>query len=696
MKRKLDEWISIKVAKNPGTVVLLGILGFNIVFIFLSALVISSFSMSGTEKMGFFQAAFSTVSMILDAGCVSYVIEDIGQANVALALICLIIVIIGMISFTGAVIGYVTNYISGFIDNADSGKSRLKLYGHTVIINWNNRASEIVNDLLYCDEKKTVVVLADGNRDAIEQEINERIADTVSRENDIVRENCEDMPFFRRHAYYRKNRFKDTVTVIIREGDTFSTKQLTDICIDKAKMVIILNSSTNGGICKYENARIEVASKEGNSRTIKTLMQVSDMTSSRKSLDNQKIVVEVTDDWTEDIVKKIISHKQVEGKCNIIPIRVNRILGRLLSQFSLMPELNQVYGELMSNRGASFYTMEKPFACEKDFIEDHFSDHNSGIPLTVINKNGKSVCYFVADHASDISVKTSVKRTGYKAALDLDYRMEHKTVVILGHNNNCKELMRGFESFMAEWGDILRVFVIDDQKSLDRMENYAQYPFVQTISANIYDRYKICSNIESIVSSNDEDTSILILSDDSVCGDDVDENALANLVYVQDIINTKRKQNPDFDEGSIDVIVEIIDPKHHDVVENYSVNNVVISNRYVSKMLTQLAEKENIYDFYSDILTYDTSDGKFESKEVYAKKVSSLFTELPGPCTADELVRAVYDASTKGERAQTLNNPVIVLGYVAGDGRVKLFAGDLRNINITLTERDKLVVYCAH
>ena len=117
MYRKLREWFSIRLAKNPGQIVLLSILAFNLFFLFFSAFIISRMSLTGTEELGFLESAFYTVSMILDAGCISYVVADIGPGNAAIAIVCLLIVIIGMISFTGAVIGYITNYISGFIED---------------------------------------------------------------------------------------------------------------------------------------------------------------------------------------------------------------------------------------------------------------------------------------------------------------------------------------------------------------------------------------------------------------------------------------------------------------------------------------------------------------------------------------------------------------------------------------------------
>ena len=163
--------------------VLASILIFNLVFFFLSAGVISALSLQGTEQMSFIEAAFCTVTMILDAGCIQFVVADIGQSGVVISIVCLCVIIIGMISFTGAVIGYVTNYISHFIEHSNAGKRKLYISGHVVILNWNTRASEIVNDLLYCEERQKVVILVNSRKNEIEQEIEERLTDTINREN---------------------------------------------------------------------------------------------------------------------------------------------------------------------------------------------------------------------------------------------------------------------------------------------------------------------------------------------------------------------------------------------------------------------------------------------------------------------------------------------------------------------------------
>ena len=211
--RTFKEWLSIQLAKRPGRVVLSAILLFNIVFFLFSAIVISKMSLSGTEEMDFLQAAICTITMILDAGCIQFVVEDIGQVSVGVALVCLSIVLIGMISFTGAVIGYLTNTISNFIENSNAGRRHLNISGHFVILNWNTRASEIVNDLLYCEEKQKIVILANSGKEQIENEITERISDTIHRENKELKSIVFSMPLIKGAVTYHKKKLKNKTRV---------------------------------------------------------------------------------------------------------------------------------------------------------------------------------------------------------------------------------------------------------------------------------------------------------------------------------------------------------------------------------------------------------------------------------------------------------------------------------------------------
>ncbi|MDO4333601.1 MAG: hypothetical protein Q4C58_13075 [Eubacteriales bacterium] len=698
MKKKIKEAISLQIAKNPGRVVLAVILVMNILFFVAAAGVIYSLSPPTLKDTGFGAAVFYTITMVLDAGCISFIIEDVGQTSVAVIIFCLIVVILGMVIFTGAVIGYLTNYISAFIEHANEGEKRLYLTNHTVILNWNSRASEIVNDLLYSENAEKVVVLVNDNRDKVEKEITDRILDTLAREKREKKEARSELKGMKRFVQWIRDRRPQRLTVIVREGETFSSKQLDDISLYSAKAVIILGRDIANSVCRFNQQERIDKYENGNAETIKTLVQVAEITGAQDSADNQRIIVEVEDDWTLGLVNKIIEHKENAGKCNIIPVAVNRILGQILSQFSIMPELNLVYSILFSNKGAAFYSMKQPIPADVNrYMEQYLSTHKKAIPLAFMDGKDGEQCFYMAGSQEALTEENEV-RAGKELQVDLneDYWIEKKNVIILGHNSKSHFIMEGFNAFCSEWNykdgrEIMDIIVIDDAENLKKQDYYRKYSQVsQVIEADIYEKEKITDAINRFVASKEEDTSILVLSDDRVAADELDANALIYLIYVQDIIRTRMKEDASFEKGSIDVIVEIINPKNYDVVRSYSVDNVVISNRYVSKMMTQIAEKEALFDFYNDILTYDEDcENGYESKEIYAKNVSSFFKRIPRISTAAELIRAVYAATPE-------DNKAIVIGYVTSGGKIVLFDSNQEKTYVQLGSQDKLLVFSNH
>lgn len=696
--KKLREKISVFTVKNPSLTILIAIFILNIILFAAAAAIISWLSPKSMAYTGFWSSLFYTISMILDAGCIEYVIADIGEASVALIFVCLITVLIGMITFTGAVVGYVTNYISSFIENSKSGNRALKASGHTVILNWNSRASEIVNDLLYTGKRETVVVLASQNTNEIEQEINERLSATLKEAQQAVRDESADFPFLKRLVYRAKHKLRNNVTVIEREGETYSTKQLNDVSISQASSVILLTKEYQNEVCQYGNHERRELIEKGNANTIKTLVQVAEMTSSELSADHQTIIVEVEDNWTAKLVDRIIQHKEKLSKCHIIPVYVNKVLGQILSQFTIMPELNTVYSELFSNRGAEFFF--KAQVLEEDVANatwNYMLTHRCAIPLTVMQTASGNHAFSVANSNRDCELVTEPTELNFTVKLNESYHMHPRNIVIIGHNSKCQDIMSGFSAFRAEHNlqdtEILNITVIDDLKNLEKLDYYKALPYVtKTVVADVYDAALIKSTIEEAIDSHDGDTSILILSDDSTVTEDIDSAALTYLIYVQDIIFDRQNNDPDFDRESIDVVVEILNPKNYDVVHNYSVDNVVISNRYISKMVTQIGRKQPLFEFYSDILTYDEEGSDtYKSKELYIKRVDRFFKDggIPPRCTARELILGVYKASPE-------NNKAILLGYTSPGGRMVIFSGDQNSIDVELKPKDKLIIFSNH
>ncbi len=697
-KNRYREWLSIMIAKNPSRVILMVVMLFNILFMLISALIISRLAPISVSDKGFAASVFYTISMILDAGCISYVVEDVGEAGVVLIVICLVIIMLGMIGFTGGIIGYITNVISEFIENANAGDTALKISGHTVILNWNNRASEIINELIFREQREKVIVLVPSGRQDVEKEIENRLADTIKREETLILRHCNRKTRLGRWLYLRENRNFTRPVVIVREGNTFAEKGLMDISLEKARSVIILNRDYSNELSKLENERHPENRSRGNSNTIKTLVLVAQITASEESSDNQKIIVDVEDSWTEQLVEKIIDHKENLGKCNIVPMKVNRVLGQLLAQFSIMPELNLVYSELFSNRGAEFYAM--PAEGKVDYgVYGYMETHSKAIPLTSMKTKAGKHFFFMADAESEVEDMHEKINDNYEVKLNSSYWLPRRNILILGHNSKTSSLMEGFNSFRDEWNipdsekDILNICVIDDESNLEKVNYYREYyPYVNKVIAHdIYDRIDIYNDINTFIDEQEGDTGILILSDDNVAPEDLDTNALTYLIYVQDVMTERKKKLGNIPDEKIDVIVEILNPKNYDVVHSYSVNNVVISNRFISKIIMQIGEKDALFEFYNDILKYD-EQGERTSKELYIKRVGDFFSELPAPSTADELVRAVYREAVRIDK----ENTTVVLGYITEKEEMIIFKGDLRSIKVALEPDDKLIVFSNH
>ena len=685
MMNRIREWISIKVIKSPRLIVLLCVLTANVIFIGAAAVIISWLTPESAESGGFLHSVFNTIIMYLGIGGIETVIEDISQADVLLLLSSIIIIVIGLVFFTYALIGYMSDFISDFIGNADSGSKKLHISDHIVILNWNTRAAEIINDLLYKNTKEKIVILAAEPREDILRDIDERLAVTIETENEAVRNAGADMSFGERRRYRRLNRIKNKLTIIIREGSSSSSKQLADISADQAKSVIILSGGDSGS--------------SADSRTLKTLVQAVHITAAEDSADGQQIIAEIEDEQTFALAEKIIRQKMKRGKCSIVPVSADRTLGYIFSQFSVMPELNLVYSEFFSFKGAEV------FACpadESDLSTESagglMEDHLRAVPLTVMEgEDGELNSFYLADNEEDIHIRGSAAEyENCSVVLNDDFEIDERHVIILGHNSKNMAMMEGFAAFNSEWkkkdgSEVLDVTIIDDEESLKEKDYYRQFPWVRKIvTAEIYEQDIICGAVSEFIGSYSRGGCILILSDDRLTGDDADENALIYLVLVQDIISRKTENEPDFDLNGIDMIVEIADPKNHDIVNNYNMKNIVISSRYVSKLIMQVSENKALFDFYQDILTYDQEEpGDAGSKEFYIKRADAFFSELPEPCSAAQLIRAVWKASPD-------DNKSVLLGYFDTEGEMIVFSGDQTKIRTAFDGTEKLILFSNH
>ena len=107
--------------------ILLFVLTANVAFIGAAAVILSWLSPPTLENDGFWHSAFNTIIMYLGIGGIETVVEDINQTNVLLLLTSIVIVTVGLVFFTYALIGYMSDFISSIIGSADSNSKKLHI-----------------------------------------------------------------------------------------------------------------------------------------------------------------------------------------------------------------------------------------------------------------------------------------------------------------------------------------------------------------------------------------------------------------------------------------------------------------------------------------------------------------------------------------------------------------------------------------
>ena len=267
-------------------------------------------------------------------------------SNKLMMVLAIIIVILGMILFSGAIIATVTTALRTFIDKKSKAKGKIIVNNHFVILNWNSKVPEMIYNLMLKGFKKNIVILSDRNKEYIEAELK-----SLFLTNEV--------------------NTKIKANLIIKEGDSLLRGNLEDISIEEASQICIMAREDmidvdDDNIINSDLLNLKIVLKLG----------------SFKLKDGCQIVVETQSDETRAQIESL-SHKITSlKKLNITPISFNKKIGQIIAQSLVMPHMSNLYSELFSFEGSEFYSIES-----KEEIEEYLRAHNNTIPVYKEDKN---------------------------------------------------------------------------------------------------------------------------------------------------------------------------------------------------------------------------------------------------------------------------------------------------------------------
>ena len=328
MNKKKNNFFSIMWYSHPRITILLALIAINLLVIlaFTGILAIVSGNNFFSELAYIF-----TYTMCSD-GIYDFVNS---QEDVICFVIKIILTVVQMIIFSGALIGFATNVIESAIDKSLKNVGKISLSNHYVFLNWSSIGANIIYDLSFLEGRKNIVILTDEDRDNVLYSI--------------------------QNIFIENKRKLKNVRLFIKNGNPNSAKHLNDVSLSSAKYVGILLPTT-----KEENKHFI---NEHDISSLKSLFSIMNVAK------NANIVVETENNDTVNIIEQLLDTIDKNLAKRIIVFSHNSVIGNILGKTIIKSDFSDLYHDLLSYEGCEFYGIE-PME-----VEQALYTYNDCIPI---------------------------------------------------------------------------------------------------------------------------------------------------------------------------------------------------------------------------------------------------------------------------------------------------------------------------
>lgn len=363
---KFRSWITTFQYRHAKLSTLILMLLINVVIIFAFAIILSILS---DQPLGIvFKWAIITS---FSSDTVFDIKEIFGSDTIGIFIALIVLILIEMIMFTGAILGFTTNVLSEMFENRANARGRLTLTNHYVFLNWSDIGPDIIFDLSKNDCKYTIVILASQKKEEIRNSI--------------------DSIFFLNH---KRNK---NLRILIREGNPFSMKDLEDIAVSNAHSVAILSSEINN-INEGDLTSSDL-------KALKLLLTVAQIAPK-----DCNIVVEAETKLAVDRIKRLCKITHVLMNKEISVFSFNCVLGLIMGNILINDTYASLYDELLSFDGKEFYSLPT------EDLETFLKNHTHAIPIINYDDNGNGTLdqlYVMSDNYQMAKSSKYLRSTPY-------------------------------------------------------------------------------------------------------------------------------------------------------------------------------------------------------------------------------------------------------------------------------------------
>lgn len=432
------------------------------------------------------------------------------------------------------IITFVSTALYNRLEELRNGRSFVYEKMHTVILDFNNTVPMMLQELILAHESErhyVVVILSHLNP----QEVFQSIRQVIPKQH--------------------------TLKIIVRTGSIYRKEDLDMVNVEFAQSVILATST--------------------DVTTIKTLLALK-QTAFYEDDNSNHAVCMVRD------LKNLEMAKELGGK-HLEVIYVSELKSKVFARSTLHPGLSHIYKNLFSFSGEEIYFLTDDRFLGKTFEslvlsinkasvigiqknnvpyinpdKDTIFEHGDALIVIETNKHD-----YVLEQREHIDIKNLYNQKPYIHT--------GRKILTIGYNKNTPYVAKDMETYVGE-NSLLTMLIPNEINAKSMLSKFNPTKYV-SFNTQVGETF-IRKNIEAL--EIEKFDTIAIFANQDVTHDNADAETLLSLLHIHTITkNFKKKPS---------VVIEIEETKNVDALAYVNVDDFLVSNVLVSKIMIQIAE----------------------------------------------------------------------------------------------------------
>jgi Trk K+ transport system NAD-binding subunit len=525
---------------------------FIVVMAVIAILTFGAFASEGFEG-SYLGLLWEFVNLTFDAG---NLMGFEGERNTLFLTFGLVVTLLGILVLS-LVISFVSSGFESRLQEIAKGRGKVLEKGHTLILGFNSSVPIMVEELIIANEnvrRGVIVILSDLIPEEVFKVLNETIKD-----------------------------YKNT-KVIARSGNPQLVDDLHMCEIGQAKAVIVVGKNDID--------------------TIKTLITID--SSDFKNNKDAHVTTEIQEFKNIYVAKKIIPNR-------IETVYVHDLKARIFARTCLQPGSSMIYKDLFSFDGSELYFEPLKDSLNK-LVGMKFKDAvlslNNGYLVGIARGDKKLVnpAPELIIEASDELIVISEddgQITYQDKKVTKDFGLVQKKI----NNHKLNLLMIGYNKALIKILDEIDAYKIDKQELLIMVETKEEQALLlKTRPKTSFMNYSV---IVGVGKERDDLAKINLEKFDVVCvfannmntnktDEELDSETLLTILHLHDLEEEKKIK--------LNFVTEILNENNVNTIQSINVDDFMVSNLLLSRIITQISENPKVNDVIVDLISEEGSE----------------------------------------------------------------------------------------